>query len=131
MLSFLALRGTELPVVLVGTVFFFVYLMSRAGAREREQKRRLELVEKALESGAIDERTKRELVEAVTAKPPGLAHPLFLIGWVGLFAGIGMIVLATTNQPYLWEPAILTAAVSFGVLSVPIASRELQSRRHA
>ena len=130
-MSFLALRGTELPIYIVGIVFFFVYLMTRVSSREKVQKARLELVERALESGAIDESTKRELLEAVTRKPQSLAHPLVLLGWIGLFAGIGMIVLASMDDAYLWKPAILTTAISFGVLSLPIASRELQSRRHA
>ena len=120
-----------LPVFIVGLVFSFVYLLVRLSARERDQRRRIELVERALENGAIDDQTKRELLGAVTNKrtPTGY-HPLFLLGWVGLFAGLGMIGISMGNDHWL-SPAIMTTAVSFGVLSVPLAARELQSRKHA
>jgi hypothetical protein len=131
-MSFLALRGTEVPIFIVGIVFLFIYLMTRVTAREREQRRRMELIERALESGSVDESIKKELLAAVTDKrrPGHRTHPVFLLGWVGLCAGVGMMVIAL-NYSYWWEPAILTTAISFGVLSVPIAAREIQSRRHA
>ncbi len=131
-MTHLALRSTELPIFIVGIVFFFIYLVVRVSARERENRRRLELIEKALDSGTIDERTKRELVEAVAKKPLGRAregvHPVFTLGWIGLFAGIGMVIVALGEERW-WRPAVMTTAISFGVLSVPMAVRELQSRK--
>ena len=91
------------------------------------------LVERALESGAIDEATKRELLAAVAhrgRRPQAGVHPIFVLGWVGLFAGLGMIGISL-EQPRWWPPAILVTAISFGVLSVPLAAREMQSRKHA
>ena len=122
------------PVFVILIVFLFVYLVIRLSTREKELRRRIELVERALESGAIDDETKRQLLEAVTNRRHGLApghHPVFVIGWVGLFAGLGMMGIATTGLYHWWPAAIMTTAISFGVLSVPLAARELQSRRHA
>ena len=121
-----------LPVFIVGIVFFFVYLIVRISAHERDQRRRIDLVERALESGVIDDATKRELLEVVThqRKRGAGPHPVFALGWVGLFAGLGMIGISM-DQYHWWPAGLLTTAVSFGVLSVPLAAREMQSRKHA
>lgn len=130
--SYLAFRGTELPIAIVGIVFVFVYLLVRINVRERMQKRRIELVETAVRSGAIDAATKRELVAAVTGerRPRRTAHPLFLVGWVGLFVGAAMIVISAQmgHMEHMLAPGILVTAISFAVLSLPIAARELQAR---
>ena len=123
------IRGLDLPVFIVGIVFFFVYLTSRASARERDQKRRIELIERALQSGVVDDATKRELLAAVANDTWYGAHgrPSFLFGWIGLFVGIGLIILAMDDGE-LWKPAVIISAISFGVLSLPIAAREFHSR---
>ena len=122
-----------LPVFIVGIVFGFVYLIVRISAHEKDQRRRIELVERALDSGAIDAQTKRELVETVAnARAKAGPGAVFSLGWVGLFAGLGMIGTGLALEPYDWWPAgIMTTAISFGVLSIPLAARELQSRKHA
>ncbi|MEM7201887.1 MAG: hypothetical protein AAF628_16590 [Planctomycetota bacterium] len=134
--TLLAIRGSELPlpVAIIGTVFFFIYLMTRTTARERESKRRIELVEKALSHGHIDEATKREMLAAVTGQrdATGRISPTMAAGWVGLFVGLGLTAAALIgagDARDLWLPAVMTTAISFGVISLPLAQRELQDRR--
>ena len=121
--------SVAIPIVLLS--FTFAYLMSRLKVCDRERGRRAALLERALDSGAIDDATKRELLAAVTGKPTtARGHSVLVAGWIGLSVGIGLIVLAMMHR-MSWEPAILITAVSFGVLSVPMAMREMQARRHA
>jgi len=130
-MSYLAFtRGAELPIVIVAIVFVFVYLRSRVVAHERTQKRKIELVERALESGVLDQATKRELVQAITGRAPRRGtHWLFLLGWIGLFVGVALVILGVDNDD-LWPAAIVVTCVSFAVLTIPIASRELHARAH-
>lgn len=126
-------------------MFLFTFLASRNEQRERSRRLQLrtDLVERALESGAIDESTKRELLDVVTgkveqarkdaAKEAGVgagSKTLFVLGWLGLFAGLGMLTLHLLEAGDYWFiPAILTSTVGFGALSMPLAMRELHARR--
>ncbi len=130
-MNYLAARGPDTAVAIVAIVFVFVYLILRIATREREQKRRLDLVAQALQAGQLDERLRHELLGAVAA--PGPKTPIWVVlGWLGLFAGIGLlIVAATTNERDMWPAGIMVTAVSFAVLSLPIAAREMQGRKTA
>ena len=126
----------SIPLAIVTLSFAFLYLVMRLHSRDREQQRRAVLVEKALESGAIDDATKRELLDAVTRRSSRRTtpspHPLLMLGWLGLFVGGGMMIIATEpSSRDLWKPAVLVTLISFGVMSLPIAMRELQARKHA
>lgn len=121
-------RSAEFPLLVVAIVFVYVFLVYQTKHRHRDRERRIELVERALESGAIDDTTKRELVAAVVGGSTSGMHPLLAVGWIGLFAGLGMIGLAFGDYP-MWRPGIMTTAISFGVVSLPLASRELNQRR--
>ena len=52
------------------------------------------------------------------------------MGWIGLFVGLGLMVLAAESGRY-WEPAVIVTAISFAMLSLPLAAREFQSRVRA
>ena len=132
-MHFVAARGPDVAVAIVAIVFVFIYLMVRITTREREQRRRLDLVAQALQSNQLDDRTKRELLAAVGAAPREARIPLWTaLGWIGLAVGISLLILGETmSQRDLWAPGVLVTAVSFAVLSLPIAARELQGRRTA
>ncbi len=118
--------GAQLPVFIIGIVFFFVYQMVRLSAKERDDKRRIDLVEKAMEKGDLDAATKRQLVQAVVGESPRWS-PLLVIGWLGLCVGLGMLAVACLSygNERMFQQAILVTCGGFGLLSLPIAMREL------
>lgn len=135
------LAGSEVfSIPIVAVVFAFIYLTVRLQTREREarleRERKYRLLEKALESGAIDEATKRRLVETV-ARPEGAAGPpggspavvLGAIGWIGIFVGAALLVVGYLGEEDLMHPGMLVALISFGLVSVPFALRELNARK--
>ena len=140
-MSSMLARGSELlSVPIVAIVFGFVYLMVRVSARERERRfereRRYALLEKAIESGAIDERTKRELLETVTDRPRSspsqpwtLPAVLLASGWVGIFAGAALVLVGTIEDQDLVPIGTIVGLVSFGIVSVPVALRELHASK--
>ena len=110
--------------------FIFMIVVVRIAQRDSENKRNTALIEKALDNGTIDEATKRQLLERVAGQKKGPSS-IFMFGWVGLFVGLGMLVLGMADSDDWLVPAVLTTAISFGVLSTPIAMRELQARQQA
>lgn len=126
-MTYLAFRGAEI-LLIFGAGVFLAYLITRRSNRDRDLQRRIDLVERALDSGQIDEHTKRELLAAATAPVGTHWHPALVAGWVGLFSGLGMIALALMYYRDWWETGIMVTAVSLGVISVPIGMRELQGR---
>ena len=123
-------RGGEMTVWIVAIVFGFVYMVTRISAKEKAERRRLDLIERALDSGAIDEATQRELVASVVKRPTQRMPWLFVAGWIGLFVGVGLIVVGSMSHrmDYMLPQAIMVVTVSFAVLSLPIAAREFTSR---
>lgn len=119
-----------IPIAIVTIVFFFVYLMVRQSSKERDEKRRLELIDRALEHGQIDPDTKRALLGAVVHRKERRS-PLLVVGWLGMCTGVGMLLMVWINpggvyyKPETWHAAIMITAISFGMLSLPIATREL------
>jgi hypothetical protein len=125
-------------LVLLALCFAGCYVMCRLAVQDKLQKRRLDLVESALKSGAVDAATKSLLLAALAEGAKGgrsepRASPLFALGWIGLCAGIAMIVIYYTAPASRGTlPAgVITCAISFGLLSLPMAARELYARTHS
>jgi hypothetical protein len=121
-----------LPIVLV-----FVYAISRLSFRHKETERRLQLLEEAIRHGLIDREDKQQVLDALRASAPD-AHarghaalggkPLMMLAWIGLFVGL---VLLLSGDRDAFQAGLIVIGVSFGVLSLPIAMRELETRRTA
>ena len=138
-LGFLA--GSEVSSIpIVAVVFAFIYLTVRLQTREREarleRERKYRLLEKALESGSIDEATKRQLVELVArgegaVRPSGVSRSAVLaaIGWIGIFVGVALLAVGYQGEEDLMRAGMLVALTSFGLVSVPFALRELNARK--
>ena len=110
--------------------------------RSRERRARLQVLEKALHSGQLDEETKRSLASSISGDPrrsrpewltslyQGIVylcrHSIFVCGWVGIFAGVAMMLI---GGPDVFAGGVVTALVSFGIVTVPLALRELEARR--
>ena len=55
---------------------------------------------------------------------------LFVVAWLGLFGGIAMLVVGIGfNEEEVGYAGVITALVSFGVVTVPMARREAERRR--
>ena len=110
--------------------------------RSRERKERLRVMEKALEAGHLDDDTRAALVNSLSgrdrAERPQLMaslyqgvvylcrHAFFVCGWIGMFVGIGVMLV---GEPDIFAGGVITALVSFGVVTVPLALREVEARR--
>jgi hypothetical protein len=117
--------------IFFGLVFSFVALIVSMNLRHKERKERMALARRALEQGNLDDATRQHLLQAV---PPHarrgylLRNPVFTIGWLGLFLGGGLLM---TGERDTFEAGIVVALVSFGIVTMPFALRELEGRKHA
>ena len=103
-------------------------LYFRARRRAEADDRRITLLDRALRSGSLDDATRRELLAVLRAEGRRQhGAGAFAFGWVLLMAGLGMLAATIADHDWL-VPGVLTAAVGFGILSVPIARRELHHR---
>ena len=122
------------PILILAVIFGFVIYMSKMSNRAKEQKDKLRVLEEALRSGQIDEATKRDLLRNFGGAPSGFnlaslyRNPLFVLGWIGFFLGIALVAIDHRDS---FEAGMITTFVSFAVLTLPFAIKELESRRPA
>ena len=112
--------------------------------RSRERKERLRVMEKALHSGQLDDVTRRSIANSLSGearkdRPLWLVslyqgivylcrHAVFVGGWIGMFVGAGLMIIGDSE---MFAGGVMTALVSFGVVTVPMALREMEARRGA
>ncbi len=123
------------PVLVVVLAFGLLKSWMDAGIKARSE--RVKLLEEALRNPAID----RATVESLTYQLTGNRSPhhggsnkvmavVLGLGWLGLFAGIGVWVLGEmVNDADVIAGGIITSIASFGLVTYPFALRELQARR--
>jgi len=135
------MRDEEVFVMFV--VFSFLALSVWIGTRAKYRSQRLKVIERALEKGTLDEASRRALLQALSDAPAsewmkGLGQHLaflgrnilFIGGWVALFVGIGMVLVAwVSGRSYNLEAGVITAVSGFALATVPLALRELDSKR--
>jgi hypothetical protein len=135
--------NNEGPVV-VGIVFPFVLAITFIAIRAGIRSQRLKVIEKAIESGRIDEETRRALVKALTPDTQWLSalawqlkgmvrNLLFVCGWITMFVGIGVLIASET---FRWGSdasagGLIAAFVGFALVTLPLALRELSRRKAA
>ena len=125
-------------------ILAFVVLVIVLSLRAKQRTERARLIEKALSSGSLDEETRAALLEHLSGRsrrPEWLStlyqhflflskHALFVLGWLGLFTGIALFIAGMGfNLQELGIAGVITALVSFGVVTVPLALREVERRR--
>lgn len=107
-------------VLVVVAVVTILAMVQRAG----ERKRRLDLIESALRNPSMSPEAQRDLVRAL--QPPKWRVP-FAIGWFGLFGGIAWMSCDPRGDAMVM--AIVVTVMSFALLTLPFALRELDARR--
>ncbi len=133
-----------------GEALFAITCMGIAAAvlfsiiRSRERKERLRVMEKALHSNQLDDETRRSIAHSLSGearrdRPLWLVslyqgvvylcrHAVFVCGWIGMFVGAGLMIIGDGE---MFAGGVMTALTSFGVVTVPMALREMEVRRRA
>lgn len=118
-----------IPLVLGLGGMILAYAIFRGVERMRESSRRMELIEKALQSGQLDPDMRRELAKALKPATGGLSKLIFSAGWLGIFGFGTMLALDPPRQEFF--VALFGLVMSFGVVTLPLALREVEARRNA
>lgn len=124
-----------LIIVLAG---FFAVVLTWISKRSQERLARLQLLEKALGSPALDEDSRRLLADALRAQARAaswrlsLPAVLMLVGWVGLFLGAGIALFGPRNvYPTSQTVGLAVVLGAVALMTLPIALREAEKRRQA
>ena len=132
----------EEKIITLMLVFTFVLLVIGLSIWSKHKHARFKLIEKALESTSLDEESRKQLLDGLTSSGwvallqqqfTFLArNVVFVCGWLGIFTGIGMASWGGANDiEELLGIGLLVGFIGLGVVTVPLALRELQDRRRA
>lgn len=123
------------PVLIVVFTYGLIKNWMDSGIKARTE--RVKLLEEALKNPAID----RATIESLTYQLTGQRSPknkgssklmagVLAIGWLGLFAGIGIWVFGEmVHERDAVAGGIITTIAAFGLVTYPFALRELEARR--
>jgi len=138
-----AMQEDEVGVAIMFIIGMFGFIITAVVMGHRSKDRRLMLIERALREGTLDEPTRRAVSEELTgrrirdpdaptwrrslSKQIALVsrNSLFVLGWLTLFTGIGLMV---TGDDELLRAGGIVSCIGFGVVTVPLALRELEAR---
>ncbi len=139
----LAMNEAEVLALVLSLGLPFVLAIILLSQRYYGRQRRLEVMQRALESDRLDADTKARLLEALA--PPrsewlqALSGQLawfarnlvFVAGWITMFTGLGIWIAA---EVWGWRNAdadagLIAAFVGFALVSLPLALAELERRR--
>lgn len=135
--------ATTLTMLVICMAFALTVIV--IGLRAKQKGERMRLMEKALQAGSIDDELRRALLDQLSGRnktrPEWIStlyshllflskHAFFVVGWIGLFTGIAMWVVGMSFGPEnLGIAGVITALISFGVVTVPMALREVERRK--
>jgi hypothetical protein len=111
---------TWVPVGLLLCVAVLVAIVSRA----RNQRRHLDLLQEALRNPALTPQAQVEIVRLLQPRSP--RRWMFSLGWFGLFGGIGWLCSDPPGDKL--TAAIVLTVLSFALITLPLALRELEAR---
>jgi hypothetical protein len=113
--------------IVIGTVALgcsFLLAVVHAAMRAADRKRQLRLIEDMLRRGDLAPEVQRDLAQALKPKS---RRPLFTFGWLGTVGGIGWLCTKPNGDAY--TVAVVLTVVSFALVTLPFALRELEARR--
>lgn len=132
-------------ITLLVLVLGFSLTVILIGIRAKQKGDRMRLMEKTLQAGSLDDETRSVLLDRLSGRdkqrPEWVStlyqhllflsrHAVFVVGWIGLFIGIAMLVVGMGFGPgEMGYAGVFTALVSFGIVTVPLALREVERRR--
>ncbi len=136
---FIARSGMEISILAL--IFFFVVFMTAMQGRAKERRERLRIIEEAIRSGKLEPHAQDELVQELTGRRVRRTHEpqkawnpgrfLFGLGWLGLFVGVGVLIVGgVIGEDEALAAGGVISAISFGVMSLPMAMRELDRKEH-
>ncbi len=123
-------------------VFTFVILIIGMSIFSKHKQARFKLIERALQAESLDDTTRKQLIDGLTSSGwmstlqqqlTFLArNGIFVIGWLGIFTGLGMAAWGGADgDEDILGGGLLMSFISFGIVTVPLALRELQARNRA
>jgi hypothetical protein len=133
-----ARSGMEISILAL--IFFFVVFITGMQTRAKERRERLRIIEEAIRSGNLEPQAQDELVQELTGRrirrhdlqPRPAWNPsrlLFGLGWLGLFVGVGVLIVGgVIGEDEALAAGGIISAISFGVMSLPMAMRELDRK---
>ena len=133
------LAAGEEEMITMTIVFGFILAAIVVVHRSKHKQARLRLVERALQEGNLDDATRKQLLDSISASGWAGAlqqqiaflarHVVFVSGWLGIFTGLGMTAWGgIEGDQDVIGIGVVVALISFGVVTVPMALRELQGR---
>lgn len=125
--------GRELFYASLGLVTAALVIGGIALAIYRARTRKLRVLEQALQNGALSQEAQELLVAELTkAGPLGRlwagGRLMVALGWLGMFVGISIMIVGGRGSE---EVGLPMALLSFGVLTLPFALREMDHKRPA
>ncbi len=120
----------EAVLFLVFIVFLFILGGSAVSAWQRHKKDKLRILEEAMRNDQVDPETKRRIIESIQSPNTAVtgARLLFGLGWIAFFLGIGLML---AGQRDLFEGGAILSAIGFGLVTLPMAFREIDARKRA
>ncbi len=134
------------------TIFVFVIVKHAMDTKAKQDRERLRLIEEALRSGNLDDRSREELMGTLTGrKPTEASRPsgaptarnpddvgfwmkvIAFVGWLAFCVGMSFVIICASSRGYefLGVPAAVLSCGGFGLVTYPFVIRELNSpRRH-
>lgn len=130
----------ESVAILLVVIFSFVLVRRMLDSREKARGENIRLLEEALRNPHLDRQMVEDLAQRLTGRGPaslGSLGALFLaVGWIGLFAGVGLLVagkmapVTSEVAEHLSLAGWLVGLIAFGCVSYPFALREAEGRRN-
>lgn len=132
-------------MLVLGLIMVFALAVILVSLRAKQKNDRMRLIEKALQAETLDDEARRALLDQLSGRnktrPKWLEtlsqhllflskNALFVLGWMGLFIGIALFVAGLAfDAEDLGIAGVITSLVSFGIVTVPLALREVERRR--
>lgn len=113
--------------VFVGFVLALVCGLAGVQMWLKHRQERLRVLDETLKSGDLDPDTKRQIVQSLQGGFP-IRTILFSIGWIAIFLGVGLIAADDRDAFYA---GIVIAPIGFGIVTLPLALREIEARKGA
>jgi hypothetical protein len=134
-------------VSIIAVIFIFVLIKHTMDTKAKQDRERLRLIEEALRSGNLDDRSREELMGTLTGRRQSAPKPhapvmarnpndvgFFMkftafIGWISFCIGISFFILCANshNYEFLMVPATILGCAGFGLVTYPFVIRELNA----